>query len=39
MRVLLSTYDTRGVVEPLWHSVAAMLLVDAVSRERPPASA
>jgi hypothetical protein len=34
MRVLLSTYDSREDVEPL-----AKLLVDAISRERPPVSA
>jgi hypothetical protein len=35
MRVPLSTYDSRGGVEPL----AATLLIDAVSREGSPVSA
>jgi hypothetical protein len=55
MRVLLSTYGSRGDVETLVglavrlralgaevrvsRAVAATLLVDAVSRERPPVSA
>jgi hypothetical protein len=44
MRVLLSTYGSRGDVEPLvgltdGATVAARLLADAVGRDRPPVSA
>jgi hypothetical protein len=41
MRVLLSTYDSRGLLPATAgaRSVAATPLLDAVSRERAPAAA